>query len=137
LRLWTTLIGPVLALLSALWLGVGVLSVYLAWVIFSRLFVLWLYVPDGLVVRPLHLALQLYDQWVGSAIKVAALMLMHRQSWSKAKTPAARSSHPWRWPGWREVLIWHRLTTYVGFFALVVLLMGGLLRWPAQWHVLP
>jgi mannuronan synthase len=134
--MWTSLVGPLGALFVATAVGPSVLAVYFSWVLLTRTITLWLLVPQGFVIKPIHMGLQLYDQWVGSAIKVAALMLMSRQSWSKVKVKALPQSRvPSRWLSLRNLLVWHRFATYILYFIVGVAVASGLLELPVQLHL--
>jgi glycosyltransferase Alg8 len=83
MSMWTTLIGPLSALLLSLSGSWIYLQVYGVWVICTRLLQLWLLALQGNPISVLHLPLLVYDQWVGSSLKVWALFHQNRQSWGK------------------------------------------------------
>ena len=131
--MWTSLIGPLGALFGSWMFGSGYLALYLAWVLTTRTIFLWLLVPNGFVIRPIHIGLQIYDQWVGSALKISAMLLMNRQSWSKANNTKV-SDHGVQVSA-RDILAWHRLWSYVAYFVFSILLLTGVLIFPGQFHL--
>lgn len=135
ISMWTSLIGPLAAAFGTYHYGFGVLAVYVAWVLMTRTLYLWLLVPRGFVIRPVHIALQVYDQWFGSLAKIGASLLLNRQSWAKGKS-SKQSGKAERWH-WREMLAWFRLSTTVIVFLLIVLILADIVRLPRQWHLIP
>jgi len=133
ISMWTSLLGPLTALIGTYHHGVHMLVAYLAWVVITRTLFLWVLVPGGLVVRPLHLPLQLHDQWIGSLLKIGASFFIDRQHWTKA-------GHAQRQPGtrtWslRSVLAWYRLALAALLFLFLSLLLTGVLQTPRAWHL--
>ena len=95
LSMWTTFAGPVTALLLAVTQSWVYLVFYLVWVIVTRLIQLAVLVTQGKTITIVDLPLQLFDQWVGSAVKIYASFHLAQQSWSKytkQSTPSAATT---------------------------------------------
>lgn len=137
ISMWTSLIGPSVAIFSWFMLGWSVFAVYGVWVLVTRLLYLWLLVPRGFVIRPAHIGLQIYDQWVGSATKVAAMMMQNRQSWSKADNERSGEGSARSQLSLRNQLAWLRLVFAVFCFLILMLMFAGAIRFPGQLHLLP
>jgi glycosyltransferase Alg8 len=130
--MWTSLLGPVTALVGTYHYGSHILVAYMAWVVMTRTLFLWVLVPDGFVVRLLHLPLQLYDQWIGSLLKIGASFFIDRQHWAKAGHAQRQAGAQ----GWslRTVLAWYRLVLAALLFLFFSLLLTGVLQTPRSWH---
>ncbi len=86
ISMWTTLIAPFAMLLLTIFVTPWFAAFYVAWIIMVRLFQILVLVLQGHRMRIVDLPLQLYDQWVGSIVKVRALFNLGEQKWSKAKS---------------------------------------------------
>ncbi|MDD3310582.1 glycosyltransferase [Pseudodesulfovibrio sp.] len=80
---FTPLIGPLSALLLSAFDSWFYLVFYLAWVILTRLAMMWVYVLEGMRLRVLHVPLTLYNQWVGAVLKIYSMHSLDIQTWSK------------------------------------------------------
>jgi len=80
---FTPLIGPLSALLLSAFDSWFYLVFYLAWVILTRLAMMWVYVLEGMRLRVLHIPLTLYNQWVGAVLKIYSMHSLDIQSWHK------------------------------------------------------
>ncbi|MDO9570954.1 MAG: glycosyltransferase [Hydrogenophaga sp.] len=132
ISMWTSLLGPVTALVGTYHYGSHILVAYMAWVVMTRTLFLWVLVPDGFVVRLLHLPLQLYDQWIGSLLKIGASFFIDRQHWAKAGHAQRQAGAQ----GWslRTILAWYRLVLAALLFLFFSLLLTGVLQTPRSWH---
>lgn len=131
ISMWTSLLGPITALVGTFHYGSHILVAYLSWAVMTRTFFLWVLVPAGFVVRLPHLPLQLYDQWGGSLLKIGASFFIDRQHWAKAGN-AQRQQGAGGW-NLRTVLAWYRMALAVLIFLLFVLLLTDVLEAPRTW----
>jgi len=83
LSMWTGMVGPLGAVLLSIFVSPYLLLVYIGWVILVRLAQLWVVAGGTLRMSPIMIPLQLYDQAVGSVIKIYGLFHLGQQSWSK------------------------------------------------------
>ncbi len=86
ISMWTTLIAPIAMILLTIFVTPWFAAFYVAWIIMVRLFQILVLVLQGHTMRIVDLPLQLYDQWVGSFVKIRALFNLGEQKWSKAKS---------------------------------------------------
>ncbi len=89
LSMWTTLVGPVNATLLVITHSWYYAVFYLIWVIVTRSLQLLVVAMNGKQISVIDLPLQVYDQWVGSLVKIYASYHLNQQSWSKAKAKTA------------------------------------------------
>ncbi|WP_434361174.1 glycosyltransferase family 2 protein [Parasalinivibrio latis] len=83
ISMWTTLIGPTLALVASLYLGPSMFVAYLIWVIVSRgLNVLLISIQSG-VFHPIFVVLLWYEQVFGSLIKIYLFFHPNLQNWTR------------------------------------------------------
>lgn len=83
ISMWTGLVGPVSAVLATIFKSVFILPLYLGWVTVVRLFQLWIFSGGKLRMSPVMVPMQLFDQIVGSLIKIYGLFHLSDQEWSK------------------------------------------------------
>jgi glycosyltransferase Alg8 len=81
ISIFTSLIGPIAALWSAVWISPYILYVYGIHVIITRLFYSLVLVLEGHRMSFVDLPLLLYTQWGGSLVKVYTMFHLHRQKW--------------------------------------------------------
>jgi glycosyltransferase Alg8 len=133
LSMWATLIGPVSAILIAANTSIHAITLYIAWVFLTRGVQLALLIPLGHVLNPLHFVLQMYNQWIGSFLKILALFFMHRQHWAKNGAAAQMQSGL----GARQTaMIWFRFVFALIVYVMFVMGMTSVIRMPAHMHLL-
>ena len=86
ISMWTTFIGLLSTGLLAITKSWVYLVYYAIWVIVTRTVQLLALVFQGKSLTVVDLPLQVFDQWVGSAVKIYASYHLNQQSWSKAKS---------------------------------------------------
>lgn len=120
ISMWTTLVAPIAMILLSFFISPWFAAFYAAWLLLVRLFQIWILVIQGHRMRLMDIPLQIWDQWVGSVVKVYALFNLGRQKWSKSKSQTAGSGN----------LSWGRkwIPLYLFFFYLLLLTIAvGLL----------
>ena len=90
LSMWTSLFGPVAAIMVSLQFGIQVLLVYLLWVGFTRLVLTLLLLASGHRVGPAYPLLLYYNQLLGALVKVYVFFHLDRQSWTRQNTRLER-----------------------------------------------
>jgi glycosyltransferase Alg8 len=91
--MWTTFIGPITAAMLVFQKSWVMAVFYLMWVIMTRLLQLIVLAFNGKKLTVIDLPLQVYDQWVGSSVKIYASYHLNQQSWSKAKSRSPSTTH--------------------------------------------
>nr|WP_315466068.1 glycosyltransferase [uncultured Rhodoferax sp.] len=130
IALFTTLLGPACAIIATLFITPYSPAIYLVWVLLTRLLYLVMLMPHGGEVRWSSVPLLLYDQWVGSLLKLKATLFPYRQSWSKGNA-SEQAVHALS--GLRLGLVYYRAAVIVGWFGLIVLSTVGVAGTPSQW----
>jgi glycosyltransferase Alg8 len=98
--MWTSLVGVVSALILSFTISPYYLLFFIVWVIFIRLFQLFMISFFGHMVNWRMLLLILYTQWIGALVKIKAFYNLSDQSWSKNsdvqknKKEAVHIKHP-------------------------------------------
>lgn len=83
ISMWTTLVGPSLALVVATSMGLNILIAYLLWVVLTRgINVLLISIQSGQF-HPLFVPLLWYEQLVGSLVKVYMFFHPNLQRWTR------------------------------------------------------
>ena len=127
ISMWTTLVGPSVALLGTITTAPLFLPFYLCWVAFTRLLQVWLLVLHGFRLRAVHLPLLVFDQWVGAVVKIQALFHLDRQQWKKGVSGRRGGD---RRKIWVAGLASFRMLLWVTGFLFFVGLGSGLLLKP-------
>jgi glycosyltransferase Alg8 len=83
ISMWTSLFGPVVSTLLSLYYTWWFWGFYIAWVFFVRLIQFIPMILERFTPDIIHMLLLIYDQWVGSVIKIYALFHLSKQKWSK------------------------------------------------------
>lgn len=81
ISMFTSLVGPIAAIWSAIWLSWYYLLIYMVLVIVVRTVYLLLLVVEGHRISVTDIPMLLYTQWVGSIVKIYTLFHLHRQNW--------------------------------------------------------
>jgi len=86
--MWTTVSGPILALMSALFYDIALLSIYVAWIMFTRyVYVTLIIAFRGRIGFPITFPFLLYfSQIYGAMIKIFVLFRLDRQKWTRQST---------------------------------------------------
>jgi len=84
--MWTSLVGIVAAIISAIFINFAYLPLYIAWVFLVRVLQMILFVASGHLVSIRTIPLMLYSQWIGAFIKIKAFYHLSDQKWSKGNT---------------------------------------------------
>ncbi len=119
---WTTLSGPFLSLLVAVFVSPYFLLVYFLWVMISRLFhTTLIYLHRGRF-SPLFIPVIFYNQVVGSWVKLHMHFRMDRQSWTRHRIGVAMKD-----------VFWSAYLNVVAILAFLIFLgfLTGLLQVPS------
>lgn len=129
--MWTSLIGPVSAIILALTCSGYYLVFYLVWVLITRLIQLSSLVLQGHKLRFADLPMVLFEQWYGSAVKIHCLFNLHKQVWQKERSHAQTiNSVDMSMFGVRQYLPKFLIATYSIIFILAILLVTKVLKLP-------
>ena len=83
ISMWTSLFGPTVTTLLSLYYTWWFWAFYIAWVLFVRLIQFIPLILEKFSPDIIHMPLLIYDQWVGSVIKIYSLFHLSKQKWSK------------------------------------------------------
>ena len=133
--MWTTMVGPVGILLLTIFNSIFYLPFYFAWVILVRTVQLWILVLQGHRLRIYHLPLLVYDQWIGSLVKIFCLFNLDRQIWRKTKEEDALSLKAESFVPLKRSTSWLLMFVYSLLFVAAVSLISGAVRYPKFFHV--
>jgi len=86
ISMWTSLVGPIVATLLSLFISPFFWAFYLAWAIFIRMLQMLVLITERINPYIVDLLLTLYDQWIGSIIKIYASYNLAKQKWAKGKS---------------------------------------------------
>lgn len=132
INMWAALVGITGALILALVKSFVYFYFYIAWVLFVRVLQISFIALRGHPVGMRTIPLMLYNQWVGSAIKIRAYFNLADQSWSKGGeqqvADGSRVAVPHRMV---PVLVRSLLWSSVMLFMLTMLLSEGALSLPS------
>ncbi len=125
--MWTSLVGPVGALLMATAKGVAVIFFYLAWVILVRTLQVWTLVAQGHRFAVYDVPLLLYDQWFGAMLKIYNLYFPNRQKWAK-RGAAQTTAKAERTPLLERYFPYSMMSAAVVTFVAVIGFLTGVIR---------
>ncbi|MEK7802171.1 MAG: glycosyltransferase, partial [Pseudomonadota bacterium] len=134
ISMWTSLTGPVFAIMLAIKHTIFFIPIYLVWIGFTR----WIMSLMLLATRPAiswyYPFLIYYNQIWGSLIKTYVFFRLDRQSWTRQKTKLNRglSSRQVQWQNFTSILA--HATSLIVFVSLIGLL-SGLITIPQAWVV--
>jgi glycosyltransferase Alg8 len=132
ISMWTSLIGPVSALLLSVTVSGWYLALYVLWVLASRLVQLGVLTASGHTLKWLDLPLLVFDQWYGSLVKIYCSVNLHRQVWQKSRAQAqVVNSLEGSFGGVRRLLPFVSLSLYFALFLVAVAIASRALRIPA------
>lgn len=131
LSMWTALVGIGGAIILSLFKSFIYLPFYLAWVLAVRVIQMGVIALTGHPVSWLTIPLMLYNQWVGSVVKIHAFFHLADQKWAKGKVVQSGSGfhrpveHPLarHMPAYVMTLSW-------GVFAFTLLVAENALSLP-------
>ena len=130
LSMWTSLVGPIGAILLSIFSSPYYLPFYLFGAILARLLYLGLLALEGHRMSFLHLPQLFYSQWVAALVKIWVVFRLDRQSWGSARggmTLEARTGAP----PWMRRLVPAYQTTVSGFVFLTMVALGvGVMKLP-------
>ncbi len=92
ISMFTSLVGPIAAIWSAMWLSWRYLPLYMILVIFIRTIYLLLLMLEGHRIAIMDVPMLLYTQWVGSIVKIYTLFHLHKQKWDSHRTDMKSSA---------------------------------------------
>lgn len=129
ISMWTTLIGPFGALLSAVFAGPAILGVYLYWVALTRFVQTLALLTARSEVRWNYPFLLLFNQVFGSLIKTYVIFHLDKQRWTRQNTVAVRNLGN---VSAKLIALTSDALHVVSIltFVVVVGLVAGLLNWP-------
>ncbi len=122
ISMWTTLIGPVTVILSALFISVGFVFFYIAWIALTR-FIMSIAFYRNMGRVYLTLPAMLYaNQVLNSVIKVYLLFRLPKQRWSNRTTQRVDLSTGPAWKGAAKRFMAGYITTFwVMLFVFIIL----------------
>lgn len=86
ISMWTSLVGLTGAVILATFKNFVYLPIFIAWILIVRTLQMTVIGFNGHPVSILTIPIMLYNQWVGSIIKIRAFFHLSDQKWSKGKT---------------------------------------------------
>lgn len=129
ISMWTSLSGPVFAVLLTLKHSIVFLPIYFVWIAFTR----WVMTVMLLASRPVlsfyYPFLIYYNQIWGSLIKTYVMFRLDRQSWTRQKTKLSRNLTPFqeKWMGFTSSAL--HIIAVLAFISLVGI-VSGLMSFP-------
>ena len=88
--MWTSLLGPSVAIIASIKYGFAYLLIYLLWIGLTRLVLTLLLLASGHQVGPAYPLILYYNQIVGALVKVYVFFRLDQQSWTRQKTKLDR-----------------------------------------------
>ena len=128
ISMWTSLIGPVSAIMLSLTKSVFVLPFYLSWIIVVRVMQIIMLIPHGHRPTIYDVPLQLYDQWFGSITKIYNLSFISKQRWGKRDSSQHTCEHNNCMPRLQNSLPFIMLSTSVVLFVFSVAMLTGIMK---------
>ncbi|MGV6852371.1 MAG: glycosyltransferase [bacterium] len=129
--MWTSLVGITGAVLLSLTKSFIYLPFYLGWVILIRTFQMIIIAFRGHPVSLLTVPLMLYNQWVGSVIKIRAMFNLADQSWAKGGTVQAGDKNHVPVKHWlAKYMPRYTMTLALSVFFFILLIAQGVLNLP-------
>ncbi|MDP3845023.1 MAG: glycosyltransferase family 2 protein [Pseudomonas sp.] len=89
--MWTSLLGPTVAIIACIKYGFAYLLIYLFWIGFTRLVLTLLLLGSGHEIGPAYPVLLYYNQILGAMVKVYVFFRLDQQSWTRQKTKLNRN----------------------------------------------
>ncbi|HSX72171.1 MAG TPA: glycosyltransferase family 2 protein [Pseudomonas sp.] len=88
--MWTSLLGPSVAIIASIKYGFAYLLIYLLWIGLTRLVLTLLLLASGHSIGPAYPLILYYNQIVGALVKVYVFFRLDQQSWTRQKTKLNR-----------------------------------------------
>ena len=88
--MWTSLLGPSVAIIASIKYGFAYLLIYLLWIGLTRLVLTLMLIASGHQVGPAYPFILYYNQIVGAMVKVYVFFRLDQQSWTRQKTKLSR-----------------------------------------------
>lgn len=88
--MWTSLLGPSVAIIASIKYGFAYLLIYLLWIGLTRLILTLLLLASGHSIGPAYPLILYYNQIVGALVKVYVFFRLDQQSWTRQKTKLNR-----------------------------------------------
>jgi glycosyltransferase Alg8 len=88
--MWTSLLGPSVAIIASVKYGFAYLLIYLLWIGLTRLVLTLLLMASGHRIGPAYPLILYYNQIVGALVKVYVFFRLDQQSWTRQKTKLNR-----------------------------------------------
>jgi len=85
ISMWTSLVGITGAIILAIFKNFIYFPIFIAWILIVRTIQMTVIGFNGHPVSILTIPIMLYNQWVGSVIKIKAFFYLSDQKWSKGK----------------------------------------------------
>ncbi|MWV12665.1 glycosyltransferase [Pseudomonas sp. R-28-1W-6] len=90
ISMWTSLLGPSVAIIASIKYGFAYLLIYLLWIGLTRLVLTLLLLASGHEIGPAYPLILYYNQIVGALVKVYVFFRLDQQSWTRQKTKLNR-----------------------------------------------
>jgi glycosyltransferase Alg8 len=90
LSMWTSLLGPCVAIIATLKYGFAYMLLYMFWIGLTRLLLTLLLLASGHRIGPAFPLILYYNQIVGAMVKVYVFFRLDQQSWTRQKTKLNR-----------------------------------------------
>ncbi|EPX85998.1 Alginate biosynthesis protein Alg8 [Salipiger mucosus DSM 16094] len=127
MSIWTTLIGPIAILLTAIFVTPAVIPAYIAWIMFTRYLFCWaLSTFRGGGFPIVYAPLLYFGQISGAAIKSYALFRLDQQKWTRQAASSAKAALPLG-ARLRAASSTYMHALALGWLTLGVLLLTGIL----------
>lgn len=91
ISMWTSLLGPCVAILAAIKYSAMYLVIYVLWVGITRSFMTLMLLASGHRIGPLYPLILYYNQIVGSLMKIYVFFRLDQQSWTRQSTKLTRN----------------------------------------------
>ena len=132
LSMWTTLVGPIGAILLAIFRSPYYLVFYLLCALLFRLLYLLSLATEGMRLSFFHLWQLIYTQWMGSLVKIWVSFRLDQQTWGKARGGISLKGNQ-DTPAWLKWSLPH-FQTFASAFVFVawVALVVGVLKLPSE-----
>ena len=85
ISMWTSLVGVTGAIILALFKNFVYLPIFIAWILIVRTIQMTVIGFNGHPVSIITIPIMIYNQWIGSIIKIKAFFYLSDQKWSKGK----------------------------------------------------
>lgn len=130
--MWTSLVGIVSSLLLSISVSWVYLPIYISTSIMVRSIYLMVIALQGHPVSIRMIPLMLYNQWLGSIIKILALFNLSDQNWSKgSSSQTSVSYHPYQHTRLYKILPKYMMCMSLIGFTLLLAIGHGIIKTPS------